>query len=89
MINSFPVEWFQEWREHQFDLQDTYKFHYNVTFSNEEWCGRVGSLSWLSGFNEAERENILDELLTYLEKEYKGVKHNIEHGCYVAVLYRL
>ncbi|WP_432359106.1 class I SAM-dependent methyltransferase [Sporosarcina sp. UB5] len=89
MINSFPVEWFKEWREHQFDLQETYKFHYNVTFSNEEWCGRVGSLSWLSGFNENDRTDILEELFTFLEENYKGVKHNIEHGCYVAVLNRV
>lgn len=89
MINSFPVEWFKEWQEYQFDLQETYKFNYHVTFSNEEWCGRVGSLSWLSGFTEDERIKILDELLSYLEKAYKGVKHNIEHGCYVTVLNRL
>lgn len=89
MINSFPVEWFKEWREHQFDLQETYKFNYNVTFSNEEWCGRVGSLSWLTEFNEVERNNILDELLSYLEKKYTKVEHNIEHGCYVTILKRL
>lgn len=89
VINSFPVDWFQTWRDHQFDLQDTYKFHYNVTFSNEAWCGRVGSLSWLSGFSESKREKILAELLHYLEKEYKDVTHNVEHGCYVAILNRL
>jgi 2-polyprenyl-3-methyl-5-hydroxy-6-metoxy-1,4-benzoquinol methylase len=86
MINGFPVEWFKEWQEHQFDLQEIYKFNYNVTFTNEEWCGRVGSLSWLSCFDEKERHNILDQIYTHLDKEFKGIKHKILHGCYIAVL---
>lgn len=89
IINSFPVEWFKEWQEHQFDLQETFKFTYNVTFTNEEWCGRVGSLSWLSGFDENERNNILDKIYKHLEKEYREIKHDIPHGCYIAVLNRL
>lgn len=88
-INSFPVEWFKAWQAHRFDLQETYKFTYNVTFSNEEWCGRVGSLSWLSGFEEAERNGILEKLYQHLEEEFKDVKHQIQHGCYVAVLNRI
>lgn len=88
-INSFPVEWFKAWQEHRFDLQETYKFTYNVTFSNEEWCGRVGSLSWLSEFGEVERNDILEKLYHHLEEEFKGVEHQIQHGCYVAVLHRL
>ncbi|MCL7749588.1 class I SAM-dependent methyltransferase [Halalkalibacter alkaliphilus] len=89
VINGFPVEWFKEWQEHQFDLQETYKFTYNVTFTNEEWCGRVGSLSWLSGFDENERNKILDKIYSHLNKEFKGIKHNILHGCYITVLSRL
>lgn len=45
LINSFPIEWFKEWEENKFDLQETYKFYYHVVFSNKEWCGRVGTLS--------------------------------------------
>ncbi|MFN7249903.1 MAG: class I SAM-dependent methyltransferase [Anaerobacillus sp.] len=89
LINGFPVEWYKEWQEHQFDLQETYKFKYNVTFTNEEWCGRVGSLSWLSGFDENERNSILNEIYIHLEKEFSGMKHNILHGCYITVLNRL
>lgn len=89
LINSFPVEWFKEWKENQFDLQETYKFSYNVTFSNEEWCGRVGSLSWLSSFNDIERNNILENLHIYLNQEYGEIEHNIKHGCYVAILNRI
>lgn len=87
-INSFPVDWFNEWQEHQFELQETYKFNYNVTFTNEKWIGRVGSLSWLSSFDENERSHILTEVYNHLEKEYKGIKHNIQHGCYITVLGR-
>lgn len=89
IINSFPVEWFKEWQVHQFDLQETFKLTYNVTFTNEEWCGRLGSLSWLSGFDENERNNILDKVYTHLEKEYSGIKHDIPHGCYITILNRL
>lgn len=89
LINSFPVEWFKEWQEHQFDLQETYKFNYSVNFTNEEWYGRVSSLSWLSVFDENERNNILDEIYMHLDKEYRGIKHNILHGCYITVLNRL
>ncbi|KWW20485.1 methyltransferase type 11 [Peribacillus simplex] len=85
-INGFPVEWFKEWQEHGFDLKETYKFHYEVSFSNEDWCGRVGSLSWLSGFTEKRRNEILHEILTHLGKEYGEILHTIQHGCYITIL---
>lgn len=85
-INGFPVEWFKEWQEHHFDLKESYKFNYTVSFTNEEWCGRVGSLSWLSGFAENKQNNILDEIFTYLVKEFGDTKHNIQHSCFVAIL---
>ncbi|WP_100372125.1 class I SAM-dependent methyltransferase [Bacillus sp. FJAT-45037] len=85
-INGFPVEWFKEWQDHQFDLKETYKFNYNVSFTNEEWCGRVGSLSWLSSFSAEERHQILDEIYTYIRKEFKEDEHNIQHGCFITVL---
>lgn len=88
-INGFPVEWFKQWQTHQFDLQDTYKFYYDVSFTNEEWCGRVGSLSWLSGFQSQERKSILEEIYTYLEKEFSGVTHHIQQGCYITILNRI
>ena len=89
LINSFPVEWFEEWQHAQFDLQETYKFYYDVHFSNEEWCGRVGSLSWLTDFDEKERNDLLEQLYRYIQKKYGHVQHQIRHGCYVAVLKRL
>ncbi|KRF67461.1 methyltransferase type 11 [Bacillus sp. Soil768D1] len=87
-INGFPVEWFKEWQEHQFDLTDTYKFYYDVTFKNEEWCGRVGSLSWLSSFSEDKRVQILDEIHSHLVKEFGNIQHTIQHVCNVVILKR-
>jgi len=89
LINSFPVEWFKEWEENKFDLQETYKFYYHVVFSNKEWCGRVGSLSWLSHFSPNERKDILNELYKHLKQRYGEVQHNIQHGCYVTILNRI
>mgnify|MGYP002508084083 CR=1 FL=1 len=89
LINSFPIEWFKEWQDNQFDLQDTYKLHYDVQFTNEEWCGRVGSLSWLASFEEQERNLILEELHNYLDEKYQANMHTIEHRCYVAILNRI
>lgn len=86
LINSFPVEWFKEWQENQFDLQETYKFNYDVAFTNEEWCGRVGSLSWLAGFDKEERQDILEKLYIYLTRRYGDIEHHIKHGCYVSIL---
>jgi len=85
-IIGFPVEWFQEWQEYGFDLTDTYKFYYHVTFTNEEWCGRIGSVSWLASFNEEKRNKVLEEIYSYLEKEYQGVLHDIQHNCSIAIL---
>ncbi|MBX9958385.1 methyltransferase domain-containing protein [Peribacillus simplex] len=85
-INNFPIEWFQEWKENQFDLIDTYKFEYEVSFRNDEWCGRVGSLSWLSSFTENKRVEILEEIRTHLIKVFGDIDHKIQHGCYVAIL---
>lgn len=86
MINSFPVEWFKEWEDHEFALQETYKFDYTVTFSNEAWCGRLGSLSWMANCDPKHRKQILQDLYNLLETKYEGMVHQIEHGCYIAIL---
>ncbi|XHU82194.1 methyltransferase domain-containing protein [Peribacillus muralis] len=88
-VNGFPVEWFNEWQEHKFDLKETYKFKYTVSFTNEEWCGRVGSLSWLAGFTDGERNEILAEISTHLVKEFGDEQHNIQHGCSITILNHL
>ncbi|PSL42981.1 methyltransferase family protein [Salsuginibacillus halophilus] len=86
LIHSFPVEWFEEWKQGGFDLKETYKFNYTVSFSNESWCGRVGSLSWLTNFDEYQKQEVLDKIYTHLTNEFGDVEHHIQHGCYVAIL---
>nr|WP_269845717.1 methyltransferase domain-containing protein [Salipaludibacillus keqinensis] len=85
-INGFPIEWFQEWKENNFDLQETYKFTYTVSFSAEEWCGRVASLSWLTGFTDQKRTEILDGIYNHVMNEFGEIDHPVEHGCYVTIL---
>lgn len=85
-INGFPVEWFKEWEDYGLDLNDTYKFNYMVSFSNEEWTGRVGSLSWLSQIQEADRRKLLEQLYNHLNKKFTDTQHDIEHACTVAIL---
>jgi ubiquinone/menaquinone biosynthesis C-methylase UbiE len=86
LINSFPVEWFKEWKNTGFHLRDTYNFDYTVSFSNEAWCGRVASLSWLTQFSEEERGKIINELFNHLNEEFGETTHSIKHRCYVAIL---
>jgi ubiquinone/menaquinone biosynthesis C-methylase UbiE len=86
-INGFPVEWFEEWRKHEFDIRDFYKFDYSVSFTNEEWVDRVGSLSWMTGM-EAEKQQIAKfELLQTLKEQYgSDTIHNIPHHFTVCIL---
>ncbi len=88
VINGFPVEWFREWQDAHFDLQDTYKFTYDVLFTNEEWCGRVGSLSWMTEFDGKKQQAILNELYEHLMYTFGETDHKIEHSCFTAVLKR-
>lgn len=88
-INGCPVEWFKEWQDHQFDMTDTYKFSYTVPFSIEEWCGRVGTLSWLSNFTDEKRTEILNEIYSHLKDEWGKAELDIEHVCSVTILHLL
>lgn len=89
-INRFPVEWFNEWNTCGFDLMDCYKFYYSVSFNNEEWCGRVGTLSWLTNFDEQERNHILEELKQFLNERYDSdLQHDIPHGFYITILKKM
>lgn len=86
MINSFPVEWFDEWKYSRFDLLDLYKMDYDVTFTNEEWLGRLATVSWLAAFKEKKRKRTLEEVKEYLEKDKSKDSHKIPHVLSVAIL---
>lgn len=86
LINSFPVEWFEEWKEKGFDLQDMFRRRYSVCFTNQEWCGRIGSLSWLSSLPSDQREVVLHKLYIHLTKQFGQVTHHVPHGYYAVIL---
>ncbi|WP_411842543.1 class I SAM-dependent methyltransferase [Salinicoccus sp. HZC-1] len=86
MINSFPVEWFDEWKYSRFDLTDLYKMEYELQFSNEEWLGRLATVSWLAAFKEKKRKRTLQEIREYLEENISKDKHKIPHILSVAIL---
>ncbi len=86
MINSFPVEWFDEWKYSRFDLLDLYKKDYDVTFTNEEWLGRLATVSWLAAFKEKKRKRTLDEIKEYLDTEVSKDSHKVPHVLSVAIL---
>jgi ubiquinone/menaquinone biosynthesis C-methylase UbiE len=86
-INGFPVEWFEEWKQHQLDLHDFFKIDYAVEFTNELWVDRIASLSWMMDMSEGIRKASLAELLQHLHTKF-GVdaKHSIPHFFTVCVL---
>jgi ubiquinone/menaquinone biosynthesis C-methylase UbiE len=86
-INGFPVEWFEEWRQHELDVRDFYKFNYTVNFTNEEWVDRVASLSWMTELDEEDRQASTFELLDYLKVQYgENAIHIVPHQFTVCIL---
>jgi ubiquinone/menaquinone biosynthesis C-methylase UbiE len=86
-INGYPVEWFEEWKQHQLELHDFYKFNYSVGFTNEEWIDRISSLSWMVEMNEIDRKTSLEDLLQTLNQQYgTNAKHIIPHFFTVCIL---
>lgn len=86
MINSFPVEWFDEWKYSRFDLLELYKMDYDVKFTKEEWLGRLATVSWLAAFKEKKRKRTLEEIKEYLEKDPSKDTYKIPHVLSVAIL---
>ncbi|GAB3062690.1 class I SAM-dependent methyltransferase [Salinicoccus sesuvii] len=86
MINSFPVEWFDEWKHARLDLMDLYKMDYDVRFTNEEWVGRLASVSWIAAFKEKQRISTLNRIGSYLEEHFPDGRHKIPHILSVAIL---
>ncbi|WP_100400671.1 class I SAM-dependent methyltransferase [Bacillus sp. FJAT-44742] len=86
LINSFPVEWFEEWKENSFELTDCFKFSYEVSFTPSEWKGRVGSLSWLSMFERSKRERVLQEVQDNVTETFGSTIHAVPHEFYVSIL---
>src|SRR5690625_624669 len=86
MINSFPVEWFDEWKYSRFDLLELYKMDYEVKFTNEEWLGRLATVSWLAAFKEKKRKRTLEEIDEYIKENFSKDTHKIPHVLSIAIL---
>ncbi|GIP32167.1 class I SAM-dependent methyltransferase [Paenibacillus sp. J2TS4] len=81
---GFPVHWFREWEEAGFQLIDVWEYDYDLSFSIEEWCGKVRTISWMTSVEEAAKNDILTEIKNHLSK--CDVLLVIPHQYSVAVL---
>lgn len=85
-INSFPVDWFGEWEEYGFNLRDAYNFAYKVLFTTEEWCQRIGTLSWLLHLEDEDRNTMLKKIYFDLVDKYGDRKHRIAHKFHLVLM---
>ncbi|MCG3087235.1 class I SAM-dependent methyltransferase [Sporosarcina cyprini] len=85
-INSFPIEWFEEWKQHGFDLLDTYNFEYTVSFTAAEWGERLRSLSWFVNLKEEERLSLTEKVSSALSAVHGTQPFTIRHRFYIAIL---
>ncbi|QGQ99542.1 class I SAM-dependent methyltransferase [Paenibacillus psychroresistens] len=60
--NGFPVNWFEEWLTAELQIVDEWQYNYDLTFTIDEWCGKVNSLSWLTNADEALKDRISEQL---------------------------
>ncbi|WP_053401207.1 class I SAM-dependent methyltransferase [Priestia koreensis] len=81
-----PIEWYKEWQESGLHVIDTSRIEYSVSYSTEEWCGRVYSLSWLQHLPEAIRDQLLEELYLTLHTQDPHANHRVLHGCNMVIL---
>jgi SAM-dependent methyltransferase len=81
---GFPVSWFEEWEECGFQIVDLWQYDYSLTFSIQEWCGKVKSLSWLTEENEDRKNMIIAKVREYLEPYIEPL--SIPHRYSVVVL---
>jgi SAM-dependent methyltransferase len=80
--SGFPVNWFDEWKAVDFQFVDEWQHSYNLTFTIDEWCGKVNSLSWLT--NAA--QDLKDKITKKLKIELSGKPLIIPHQYSVALL---
>ncbi|WP_335869438.1 class I SAM-dependent methyltransferase [Bacillus sp. 2205SS5-2] len=69
-INGFPVEWFTEWEDGGFDIIEMYKKQYEVSFTIDQWCDRIESISWLAEEKADRRQEVMNELKEHLIHTY-------------------
>ncbi|WP_020616455.1 class I SAM-dependent methyltransferase [Paenibacillus daejeonensis] len=83
-INGMPAQWFEEWREHSFELLHAWQHDYELSFTHEAWCGKIKSVSWMTNTDEATRARVTKELLEELKNCEKLL--NVPHQYSVVIL---
>jgi ubiquinone/menaquinone biosynthesis C-methylase UbiE len=81
---GFPVNWFEEWIENGFQIIDEWQHDYSLTFSVNDWCGKIKSLSWLTAESEETKEMIIAKVKEYLKNYNEPL--SIPHRYSVVVL---
>ena len=82
--NGFPANWFKEWEDNSFQVIEEWNHEYNLDFTHEEWCGKIRSVSWLSGTSNETRMKVTNELIEKL-KDYNEIL-TIPHRFSVVIL---
>jgi ubiquinone/menaquinone biosynthesis C-methylase UbiE len=86
-INGFPVQWFEEWNAHGFELTDFYKLDYRVPYSNREWIERVSTIPFVESLEQKELQAFIEELDELIDQRVgRGKTLMVPHSCNVAIL---
>lgn len=85
--SGLPSNWFDEWKQIDFDIVDEWQNDYTLTFSKKEWFGKVRSLSWLTNVSEEKKQMILAKTADYL-KDFEEPMY-IPHRYSVVVLRKI
>lgn len=64
--NGFSAGWFEEWERSSFRLLAEWQHEYTVPYSHEQWCGKIRSVSWMTGCSDEVRNKMTEELLRRL-----------------------
>jgi SAM-dependent methyltransferase len=82
---GFPANWFEEWDRHGFHVAAEWQHDYSLSYTHEAWCGKIRSVSWLAGMEQARRSRISEELM----EELRSLKPEliVPHRYSVAVLH--
>jgi len=65
--NGFPVDWFGEWEQHQFQVVAEWQYEYALPYSHDAWCGKIRSVSWLTDIEEDVRMHVTADLMGRLQ----------------------
>jgi 2-polyprenyl-3-methyl-5-hydroxy-6-metoxy-1,4-benzoquinol methylase len=82
--SGFPVNWFDEWEGNSLKIIHEWQHDYMLQFTNEEWCGKIRSVSWMTNIDDLIRKKVTTELREEL-KHYED-RLNVPHRFSVVIL---